>query len=409
MYSENTRCRICKSENLTIVLDLGMHALSSRFPDLTEENPPKTPLILEKCLKCELIQLKHNVSQNDLYSHVYGYRSGINTTMRNHLKTITNEVEKYVNFYPEDIVVDIGSNDSTLLKLYEAKNIIKVGIDPTGIQFKEYYDSDTVLIPKFFTAYNFSSEFPEKKAKVVTSIAMFYDLPDPVEFMKNVKHILSPDGIWIMEQSYMPEMLRKNSFDTICQEHLEYYAFKQIQYMADMACLKILDVSFNECNGGSFRIILTHQECNKYAVNLNNIDIAVKGELLDITSSIADFSRRCELEKTKLMKFLVLQKSIGKTIYIYGASTKGNVLLQYYGITVDLIPFAVERNPEKFGRRTPGTNIPIISEEKMRENPPDFLLVLPWHFKEEFLEREKAFLETGGKYIFPLPEFEVVG
>jgi hypothetical protein len=300
-----------------------------------------------------------------------------------------------------DTVVDIGSNDATLLKSYSVQGLTKFGVDPTGTQFKEYYTDDITLVPTYFTG----SALPNVLAKVVTSISMFYDLPDPVQFMSDVKGILHENGVWVQEQSYMPEMLNRNSFDTVCHEHLEYYALKQIMLMARMANLCVFDVEFNSCNGGSFRVFLCHPGAR--TVNSDKIVDVLKTESYMGLSSVqvySDFENRCKLIRDELVEFL---KTAG-TVYLYGASTKGNTLLQYCGIDNKLVVAAAERNPRKYGCRTPITNIPIVSEEVMRANKPDVLLVLPWHFKSEFIEREKEFLKNGGTIVFPLPNLEIV-
>ena len=397
-------CRICKSDKLVDILDLGRQGLASRFPSLAEPDPQKVPLVLVKCENpdCCLVQLKHTVTNTELYEHAYGYRSGINSTMTKHLKDLVTDIESRVSLKPADTVVDIGSNDATLLKSYSVQGLAKIGIDPTGTQFKEYYTDDIELIPTYFTR---AALPPETKAKVVTSISMFYDLPDPVQFMSDVKGVLHEDGVWVQEQSYMPEMLNTNSFDTVCHEHLEYYGLKQIRLMAEMAGLSIFDVEFNPCNGGSFRVFLCHP--GAYAANAEKIVDIIKHEKfmnLDSIDPYKEFEDRCKNIRKELLDFL---KTSG-TVYLYGASTKGNTLLQYCGIDHNFVVAAAERNPRKYGCRTPITNIPIISESDMRRNNPDILLVLPWHFKKEFIEREQEFLKNGGTIVFPLPSLEIV-
>jgi len=399
------KCRICKSDVLVDILNLGEQGLASRFPTADEKDPQKVPLVLVKCEnpECCLVQLKHTVPNTELYEHSYGYRSGINATMTKHLGDLVKNIESRVNICAGDTVIDIGSNDATLLKAYSSdSDIRKIGVDPTGLQFKEYYPDDIKLFPTYFKAGVLDESV---KAKVVTSISMFYDLPDPVQFMKDVKSVLHPDGIWVQEQSYMPEMLNTNSFDTVCHEHLEYYGLKQIVLAATMAGLDVFDVEFNKCNGGSFRVFLCHPKA--YHLNTEKIDETLKHEEfmgLGTSAPYREFEERCKIIKKDLLSFLKSKKSV----YIYGASTKGNTLLQYYGIDKTIITAAAERNPRKYGCRTPITNIPIISELEMRKATPDVLFVLPWHFKDEFIEREKEFLENGGTIVFPLPNLEIV-
>lgn len=413
---EIKKCRICGNTKLMPILDLGEQALTGRFPSEGEPQPPKAPMELVKCDNtsdsgsCGLLQLKHSVSPEEMYMHTYGYRSGINQTMRDHLKGIVNSVQQIIILNKGDVVLDIGSNDGTLLKFYEASGIKKIGIDPTGSQFLEYYPEDIVLVCDFFNASNYLSVFPDEKAKVVTSISMFYDLEDPMNFAKQVKEILAPNGIWVLEQSYMPLMLEMNSFDTVCHEHLEYYTLKQIEWIMTNSELRVLNVDFNDINGGSFRIYVCHRDSDLKSNedNLNRIQLKEKNLNLDTIQPYKEFQERVFKIKSELFKYIENQKIKGKSIYIYGASTKGNTLLQFCNIDNTLITAAADRNPEKVGRRTPITNISIISEEEARKAKPDYFLVLPWHFHKEFIEREAEYLATGGKFIFPLPEIKIV-
>ncbi|MGA2917741.1 class I SAM-dependent methyltransferase [Methanoregula sp.] len=414
--SEIKKCRICGNDQFITVIDLGNQALSGRFPGKDDPDPPRAPLVLVKCDNsqnpdaCGLVQLKHSVPPLEMYTCGYGYRSGINKTMSVHLADITGKAQKIVHLEKNDIVLDIGSNDGTLLKSYSRDDIRRIGMDPGGEQYKKYYSGEIRLVSDFFTASNFKSVFPHDKAKIITSIAMFYDLEKPMEFVNNIRQILHRDGVWILEQSYLPAMLAMNSFDTICHEHLEYYAFHQIDWMLRQNNLKAIDIELNDTNGGSFKIYVTHAD-SELSRNSAALDTVIRSEQdlkLDSEKPYREFCTRVEKIKTHLKTLLRTEKDKGKKIFVYGASTKGNVLLQYFNIDSSLITAAAERNPEKWGSRTPGTNIPIISEEEARKLKPDYFLPLPWHFKHEFIERESRFLKDGGKFIFPLPEVEVV-
>lgn len=412
---EIKKCRICGNPRLVTVIDLGSQALSGRFPKKDDPDPPKAPLVLVKCDNatnpeaCGLVQLKHSADPGEMYGNEYGYRSGINKTMSDHLAGIVEKAKGMVSLNTGDIVLDIGSNDSTLLKSYNRSDIRRIGIDPGGEQFRKYYPAEIRLVSDFFTAGNFTSVFPGEKAKIITSIAMFYDLEDPMTFVRNIRDVLHKDGVWVLEQSYLPTMLEMNSFDTICHEHLEYYAFHQIDWMLKKNGLKAIGIEFNFINGGSFRLSVTHVD-SSLKPDSGAISTVVKREQdlrLDTMEPYRDFCNRVEDIRTRLTAVLRNQKEKGKKIYVYGASTKGNVLLHYFGIDSSLITAAAERNPEKWGSRTPGTNIPIVSEEEARASA-DYFLALPWHFKSEFLERESAFRKKGGQFIFPLPDVEVI-
>jgi len=410
------RCRICGNRNLIPILDLGVQALSGRFPSRDEVDPPKAPLELVKCRDirdpraCGLLQLKHTISPEEMYLHSYGYRSAINATMRMHLKGIVQRVQEIIDLHDGDVVLDIGSNDATLLKQYDLPGLRKIGIDPAGQQFLEYYTEDIELVSDYFNSSNYLSAAAGKQAKVITSIAMFYDLDAPMSFVDDIRRILAQDGVWLFEQSYMPAMLKMNSFDTVCHEHLENYAFKQVDWMLRKNGLRVFDVEFNDINGGSFRVYACHDN-SVYKSNQKQIDrvLANEKELkLDSEHPYKEFRERVYRIRDELHGFIATEKAEGKLIYVYGASTKGNVLLQFCNIDRTLIAAAADRNPEKWGCRTPGTHIPIISEEAAREAKPDYFLVLPWHFRQEFVEREAGFLASGGKFIFPLPEIEIV-
>jgi hypothetical protein len=410
-----SKCRICKSTDIIKAISLGDQIITSRFPIFGDYSIPKIPIDLYICnnKNCGLLQLYQTTFSSELYEHEYGYKSGISNTMCAHLKQYNSEILSKISLNQNDTVLDIGSNDSTLLSYYST-DLKRIGCDPTGLQFKEYYTIRNIeLIPTYFTAETFNEIYPNIKCKIITSISMFYDLPDPVQFAFDIYNILDDDGIWTCEQSYLLSMLKSNSFDTICHEHLEYYAFKQIKFIADLTNFKIIDVKFNDCNGGSFRIYLTKKKSRKYEEATDLINNILKDEEeygLSEDNKInifKNFMNNCDIEINKLVNFINEINNKNETIYIYGASTKGNCLLQYANIGIDKIKFAVERNPIKLGKMT-CTGIPIIMEETMRENPPNYLLVLPWHLKEEIIKRENDFLQKGGKIIFPLPEFKII-
>lgn len=402
-------CRICGSDKLNKVISLGEQYITSRFPVYGDFTTPKTPIDLCVCTNCRLLQLLQTTFSSELYEYEYGYRSGISNTMRKHLKDYHEEMESIAVLYDGDTVLDIGSNDSTLLQHYSNK-LKRIGVDPTGNQFKEYY-GEVELIPTYFTYDNFTKVYGTRKCKLVSSISMFYDLPDPVQFAKDIYSVLEDDGIWTCEQSYLMSMLKTNSIDTICHEHLEYYSLYQIKEIADRANLKIIDVKFNDCNGGSFRVYFAKKESMLYKENVERVTSILASELeygiLEDTV-FETFMSNCDTEVKRLRDFVDTLQANGKTMYIYGASTKGNCLLQYANICEKDAKYAVERNPKKIGKMT-NTGSEIIGEDVMRENPPDFMLVLPWHFRDEILVREKEFLDKGGQFIFPFPHFEIVG
>lgn len=392
------------------ILDLGVQHYTGRFPKAREQEIPKGPLRLVWCPESSLVQLGDTFPQSELFGDEYGYRSGLNASMVKHLSNKIQILEEKFQLKDNDIVVDIGSNDATTLKSYKNSKLVKIGIDPTGKKFKEYYTSDISLIADFFSAEDLLTLTDNKKVHLVTSISMFYDLDDPIQFAKEIKRILHQNGVWHFEQSYLPTMLKRLSYDTICHEHVTYLSLHSIEKIVAAAGLKILSVGFNDINGGSFYVNATHKENSTAAVDTAAL-LAIKEneEIIGLTSGKAfeEFSQNVLKHKTEIIQMLTTLKNEGKTVLGYGASTKGNVLLQYCGITESLLPAIAEVNPDKFGSFTPGTKIPIISEDEAKKMNPDYYFVLPWHFKENIIERERSFLGRGGCFIFPLPEITI--
>lgn len=409
-YHEISSCRVSGSENLITVLSLGHQSLTGIFPKSSEEPVTKGPLELVWCPDSGLLQLRHSYEPSEMYGDNYGYRSGLNQSMINHLGDKVAYLERLISLEKGDIVVDIGSNDATTLKAYKTEGITRIGIDPTGNKFSEYYPPDIRLIPDFFSAASYH-EIEKKPARIVTSIAMFYDLEVPIEFAKQIESILAEDGIWHFEQSYMPSMLRLNSYDTICHEHLEYYSLKVVKTILEKSGLRLVDVFMNAVNGGSFAVTAAKKSNQSIKTNQPVIDWLLEQEDrmgLNTPRPYREFEERVFRHRDDLTRLIRTLNADGKKVLGYGASTKGNVVLQFCGFTPDDIPAIAEVNPEKFGRVTPGTHIPIISEVEARAMQPDYFLVLPWHFKGSILSREKEYLASGGKFIFPFPEIEIV-
>ncbi len=403
------KCRICNSKILKEVIDLGNQIITSRFPLKGDMTTPSVQIRLVMCDHCRLVQLKETTLPSELYEHLYGYRSGISNTMKDHLLQYNQQIKDMIHLNEGDYVLDIGSNDSTFLGYYPS-SVHRVGCDPTGSQFIQYYQEDMKLIPTYFTKEVIRNTFDKDVLfKVVSSISMFYDLPQPVQFAKDIYEILDPNGIWTLEQSYVLTMLERNSIDTICHEHLEYYGVKQIKEIMDRSGFKIIHLSKNECNGGSFRIYVCKQENTQFAECTALITEYLTEEdnkKIHTYERYDQFYHDCLTQVNLLKTFIKHLNDDRKKVYIYGASTKGNCLLQFAGINSTYIPYAVERNPLKYGRTT-STGIEIISEEQMRKDSPNYLLVLPWHFRNEIIERESEFFNNGGTFIFPFPHFEL--
>jgi len=410
-------CRVCGSTALTQVINLGEQHLQGSFIKPGKQMPPmrKIPLSLVRCdptkdeKACGLLQMEHTVPPEVLYSS-YWYRSGTNNTMRNHLRGIAEEAASILN-QSSGSVLDIGCNDGTLFGFYP-KGFRKYGVDPSDIA-QEIDKQTATVVQDIFPSDELLNCLQGAKVDIVTSIAMFYDLEDPLAFAKNIKNILAPEGIWIFEMSYMPLMLKLTSYDTICHEHLEFYSLAVIEYILKKSGMKIFNATLNDINGGSLRCYATHVTNFRYKNEqfLRNIQEMHQVEFdleLDTDKPYKNFQDRVNIHRDELSSLLKKLRAEGKKIHIYGASTKGNTILQWCGIDNKIVEYAAERSPEKFGARTIGTDIPIISEAESRKMNPDYYLVLPWHFKNEFIERERDILERGTRLIFPLPKIEII-
>ena len=407
-YNKIHRCRLCYSNKLKPLIDFGSICLSSAFPYKNLKYKKIIPMIFGICKNCRSVQLLHNYDLKELYNNDYGYRSGINQSMIDHLTNITNDIKKIIKFKIGDYVLDIASNDATLLKSYKFSKINYVGIDPTINKYKKFYPKNFKTKSTLFSKNKYLNLSNKQKAKVITSIAMFYDVQNPNEFVSDIKDILSKNGIWVMEMYYLPILLKYNAYDSICHEHITYFSLNQINYLCEKNNLKIFKVSLNSMNCGSIRYFICHRDA-RFKLDYNSINKCKKIEkILDQDSCFYNFKKRIKFLSKKLNLIIKNLNKRKKTIHVYGASTKGNISLQYSKLSVKDISFVADRNPLKWNRKMPGSNIPIISEASSRAKNPDYYLVLPWHFKKGFIKREKKFLAKGGKLIFPLPKIEIL-
>ncbi len=398
-------CRSCKSNKLFKVYSFGKQVLTGVFPPTKKSQVTKGNLTMVICKKCKLLQLNENFNADEMYGENYGYMSSLNKSMISHLKLKAINLSKRIGLKSGSSVLDIGSNDGTFLSFFN-KRLKLFGCDPTIKKFGHLYRKDINKLPFFFSP----KHFKNKKFDLITSISMFYDLPDPLDFAKQIESILSDKGIWHIELSYMPMMIKNRSYDTICHEHLEYYSLKSLKFLLDAANLKIINLSFNQINGGSIELDISKKK-SKLLECSNLIRWTLKSEKLKKYNEIdrqKKFFRECKNHKILLKQLLITLKKQKKKVLGYGASTKGNVILQYCKINSTLLSNIAEVNKFKFNKYTPGTNIKIISEKEAKLKNPDYFLVLPWHFKDYIIKRERKFLKKGGKLIFPLPEIEII-
>lgn len=408
-------CRVCEGE-LDSILSLGEQYVSD-FLDPDEPDGVRAELELVLCRKCGLLQLRDTVPPESLYRN-YWYRSGTNASMQEALAEIATEVAYLAHLSEGDAVLDIGSNDGTLLASYKTDGLYKIGFDPSRNLAEHSRKVADAVVIDFFNARTYfeTPEVRDRRPKAVTSIAMFYDLEDPNQFVADIKAVMHEDGVWVVQMSYLPLMLTQNAFDNICHEHLEYYALGSFEQLLDRHDFEVVDMQLNDVNGGSFRVYIRNRGAREDAFGDDTYRGLARERVagfrrreeelrLDRVETYQEFAQRVERVKNDVVGFIEQQVADGKSVYVYGASTKGNTLLQYFGLDTTLITAAAERNPQKWGKVTVGSRIPIVSEEDARAAKPDHFLMLPWHFMEEFEEREKPFLLAGGRFIVPLPHF----
>ena len=400
-----SRCRVCQGTNLAVVVDLGIQALTGVFPSKVDQVVPTAPLELVRCDNddgCGLVQLRHSVDPSLLYGANYGYRSGLNASMTRHLRHRIAQIEQQRPLSDGELVIDIGSNDGTALGFYP-DTLHRIGIDPTASQFADYYPNGSIIVPELYSKEVALDATGGRSAAVITSFSMFYDLEDPVRFAQSVRDVLADNGIWVFEQSYLPSMLDNVSYDTVCHEHLEYYGLTQIKWILDAIEMTIVDVEFNRINGGSFCLTAAKTPASEdWQLATSLADEAERRLRTD--DPYSSFRSAVEEHRSKLITLISDRIAAGDRIAGLGASTKGNVILQYCDLTPSDITVIGEVNTNKIGCFTPGTLIPIVAEDEVLEDEYDVLLVLPWHFRSTF---EQKILKGKSQLLFPLPKPEL--
>lgn len=416
--SERQTCRVCDGALLD-VLSLGDQYVSD-FILPGDPDGTRAPLDLVLCDRCRLLQLRHTVSGEVMYRN-YWYRSGTNQTMRDALATIASTGETLMHLSAGDSVLDIGCNDGTLLAAYRTPGIFRIGFDPArNLAAYSSKIADRIVVGFYEReAFLADPDLRGKRPKLVTSIAMFYDLEDPRRFVADIREVMDPNGLWIVQMSYLPLMLSQNEIGNVCHEHLEYYSLASLEYLLDLEGFAIVDAELNDVNGGSICAYIRRKDADENtfadptyrALAMERVQTLRQEEAklrLDSKEPYLEFATWVERIKNDVVSFVRDHAKQGRTTYVYGASTKGNTVLQYYGLDSSVIAGAAERNRDKWGRVTVGTHIPIVSEEDARAAKPDFFLVLPWHFLREFQEREKQYLLDGGRFIVPAPHFALI-
>jgi len=403
-YTIRETCRLCEGP-LRDVVSLGEIHLST-FLDTNENPPPKVPLDLVQCTKCELILLRHTVNGDIMYSQ-YWYQSGLNKFMVDALKDVVTETLARVRIEPGDVLIDIGSNDGTLLDQYP-KDMLAwfVGFEPSNLHALSH-GRGHIIIHDYFNASAYMKIFAQK-AKIITSIAMFYDLENPHTFIEDARAILANDGVWTIQLMDLLSMIATRDFPNMCHEHLEYYTLKDMVNLMDQHGLQVFDVSYNDVNGKSLRVYVSHKGARPIELSVLSA-LEQEREFFESVGDVATyFKKAVEDVRAGVVSFIKYAKSSGQKVAVMGASTKGNTTLQYFGLTEQDIDHAAEINPDKFGKRTVGSNIPIISEETSLVLNPDYYLILPWSFLSSFISRNIDYLKAGGQFIVPLPDPRIV-
>jgi len=407
------KCRACNSKDLIPIISLGKQYVSN-FINSKKEQGKKVPLNLVLCNKCKLLQLEHNAPPNLMWNEQYWYKSAISPIIRNDLQDIVEKAEKIKKLANGDYIIDIGNNDGTMFDYYTNRNLNFVGFEPCKNVAEEAKKKGYKIINNFFNAKSFRKKYKDNKAKIITAISMFYDLEDPNKFLEDIKACLDKEGLFVIQQNYVLGMLEQNAFCNIVHEHREYYSLQSFMPLLEKHGFEIFDIELNNINGGSIRTYIKLKE-NKTIKGFEGAKQRIllqqkkeKDMFLDTAQPYKEFASRISSVKKQVMDFLKQEKAKGLSIAGCGASTRGNTILQYFGITPNLISCIAEANPDKWGKKTVGSFIPIISIDKMKELNPDYQLVLIWHLFEGLQNKEKAFLEKGGKFILPLPKFKVV-
>jgi len=395
------KCLLCENNKLKSLFDLGNLYVSNFVKKNNIYKGTKSRLNLLYCNKCTLIQLSHLAPQEIMYRRFYWYKSGVTKTMREGLKELHLDCVKKAKLKKNDVILDIGANDGTLLKYFKLNKYKTIGCEPATNLKSELKKNCNYLISDFWskkTLFKLLKRKRIKKPKLITAIGMFYDLEDPNKFIKDAADSLDDRGIFVAQLMSLKSMIEKNDLGNICHEHIEFYSFKSIKYLFEKNGLEIFKISSNDINGGSYRFY-----CRKFKRG------SIRLPKENILKMMKKFVYRVKMNKRITVNFIKKQIENNKKIFLYGASTKGNTVLQYYGLNKEMIPYAAERSPFKWGKYTIGTGIKIISEKKAKKMKPDFFFVTPWGFIKEFIKREKNWLNKGGKFILPFPNMKIIG
>lgn len=412
-------CRSCKSSKVIDVLSLGKQYLSDFRED--EKKPPMYSLDLMYCQECHFVQLKESAPLSEMYTPRYGFKSGVNDTIRADLNSIVKQACSYIennaveetlgmemsHYINRSTVIDIGANDGTLLSNF-GRDFYKIGFEPVKKLADECMTYADYVVNDFFSLEKAREALRERQADIITSISMFYDVEDPDRFVREVKEILAPEGVWIIQQNYLLATLQSNAYDNICHEHIGYHSLLSLNHLFNRYDLEVVDVSTSTMNGGAIKTVVRHKGVSPVQ---ESVEQQLRLEIeagIDKVETYKAFSERVKMLSAKLHALVKSINEKGKRVYIYGASTRGGTIWQDAHLDVNLIPCAVDRNPDKVGKKIASIGVPIISEQQARMEKPEYMFVSIWFFKDEVTKREAEYIKGGGTLIFPLPELTLV-
>ncbi len=404
-YTTRTTCRICDDSALPPIkiLDLGKTPLADKFKKRETQQEESFPLRIAYCPNCHLVQLIDDVNEEVLWNDQYAFYTGASPSSLKYFEQYASEViSRFQDLVRNGLTVEIASNDGTFLKYFSEGKYKVLGIEPTKNTAEVAIRSGVLTLVELFTS-RLADDVVKRmgQASVIVGSNVLAHVPDLNDFVKGIKTLLTPDGVAIFEVQYFPHLLFNNAFDHVYHEHRSFFSLHPLIKLFEQHNMKIFDVQEADTQGGSIRIFVTKQKKKTvnplvYLMLKKEVQLGIRDKTL-----YEGMSYHAEYMKDKLLKLLESLKAQGRTVYGFGASAKGNTLLNYCGITQDLLPVIVDLTPFKIGKFTPGTSIPVVSGEGLKA--PDYYLVLVWNYLPGILAREKEYLRKGGHFIVPIP------
>jgi hypothetical protein len=407
------KCRFCKTELTDIFIDLGHSAASNSFLTGEQINEQEIyfPLKVYTCSKCFLVQIDEYKKSNTIFDSNYVYFSSYSKSWLAHSKKYTELMIDKFGYNAESLVVEIASNDGYLLQYFKEKSIPVLGIEPTANTAQIAIEKGIKTVVDFFGV-RLAKALVVKgiKANLLLGNNVLAHVPDINDFVGGMKILLKENGVITMEFPHLMQLIDYNQFDTIYHEHFSYLSFHTVQQIFASQGLELFDVDELSTHGGSIRIYAKHLEDKSKNVSENVISLLKKEHEkgMDNLAFYNDFQKKALKVKLDFTEFLIQQKKAGKTVAAYGAAAKGNTLLNYSGIKNDLISFVADANPNKQNKFLPGSHIPVVNENYLREHKPDYVIIFPWNLKDEITQQLAYIKVWGGKFVIPIPSLEII-